>query len=173
MRLTQGDTRASKLMSEYTCVEEGLSRSFSGGGGKPSFPSTSAGHDTGCLGLVHWEDPEGWNGEGGGRRVQDGEHTACPTLTHLDRALSRQRPAPWHVPPPPWNRVGDRVSFVAASRGAQGVSGPSSSCVWNPRVFADTNLGSGLGRALLKCSTVSGSDGSLQGDSEFYTRCSY
>ena len=31
-------------------------------------------HDTGCLGLVPWDDPEGWNGEGGGRRVQDGEH---------------------------------------------------------------------------------------------------
>ena len=31
-------------------------------------------HDTGCLELVHWEDPEGWYGEGGGRRVQDGEH---------------------------------------------------------------------------------------------------
>ena len=31
-------------------------------------------HDTGCLGLVHWDDPEGWTGEGGGRRVQDGEH---------------------------------------------------------------------------------------------------
>ena len=31
-------------------------------------------HDTGCLGLVHWDGPEGWNGEGGGRRVQDGEH---------------------------------------------------------------------------------------------------
>ena len=31
-------------------------------------------HDTGCLGLVHWIDPEGWYGEGGGRRVQDGEH---------------------------------------------------------------------------------------------------
>ena len=31
-------------------------------------------HDTGCLGLVHWNDPEGWYGEGGGRRVQDGEH---------------------------------------------------------------------------------------------------
>ena len=30
-------------------------------------------HDTGCLGLVHWDDPEGGNGEGGGRRVQDGE----------------------------------------------------------------------------------------------------
>ena len=31
-------------------------------------------HDTGCLGLVHWDDPEGGCGEGGGRRVQDGEH---------------------------------------------------------------------------------------------------
>ena len=31
-------------------------------------------HDTGCLGLVHWDDPEGWDGEGGRRRVQDGEH---------------------------------------------------------------------------------------------------
>jgi len=31
-------------------------------------------HDTGCLGLVHWDDPEGWYGEGGGRRVQHGEH---------------------------------------------------------------------------------------------------
>ena len=30
--------------------------------------------DTGCLGLVHWDDPEGWYGEGGGRMVQDGEH---------------------------------------------------------------------------------------------------
>ena len=27
-----------------------------------------------CSGLVHWEDPEGWDGEGGGRRDQDGEH---------------------------------------------------------------------------------------------------
>ena len=31
-------------------------------------------HDTGCSGLVHWEDPEGWYREGGGRRVQDEEH---------------------------------------------------------------------------------------------------
>ena len=31
-------------------------------------------HDTGCLGLVQWDDTEGWYGEGGGRRVQDGEH---------------------------------------------------------------------------------------------------
>ena len=31
-------------------------------------------HDTGCLGLVHWDDPEGWYGEGGGRGVLDGEY---------------------------------------------------------------------------------------------------
>jgi len=31
-------------------------------------------HNTGCLGLVHWDDPEGWYGEGRGRRVQDREH---------------------------------------------------------------------------------------------------
>ena len=31
-------------------------------------------HDTGCLGLVHWDDPEGWYGEGGGRGIQNGEH---------------------------------------------------------------------------------------------------
>ena len=24
--------------------------------------------------FIHWDDPEGWYGEGGGRRVQDGEH---------------------------------------------------------------------------------------------------
>ena len=28
----------------------------------------------GCSGLVHWEDPEGWDREGGGRGDQDGEH---------------------------------------------------------------------------------------------------
>ena len=31
-------------------------------------------HNAGCLGLVHWDDLEGWYGEGGGRRVQNGEH---------------------------------------------------------------------------------------------------
>ena len=30
--------------------------------------------DTGYLGLVHWDDPEGWYGEGGGRGFQDGKH---------------------------------------------------------------------------------------------------
>ena len=35
--------------------------------------SPSSMPDTGCSGLVHWDDPEGWYGEGGGRGVQDRE----------------------------------------------------------------------------------------------------
>ena len=31
-------------------------------------------HDAGRLGLVHWDDPEAWYREGGGRGFQDGEH---------------------------------------------------------------------------------------------------
>ena len=31
-------------------------------------------HDTGCSGLVPWDDPEGWYGERCRRGVQDGEH---------------------------------------------------------------------------------------------------
>ena len=31
-------------------------------------------HEIMGSGLVHWDDPEGWYGEGGGREVQDGEH---------------------------------------------------------------------------------------------------
>ena len=26
----------------------------------------SSRHEAGCSGLVHWDDPEGWDGEGGG-----------------------------------------------------------------------------------------------------------
>ena len=35
--------------------------------------SPSSMHDTGCSGLVHWEDPEGWDGEevGGEFRMGD------------------------------------------------------------------------------------------------------
>ena len=34
-------------------------------------------HETGCSGLVHWEDPEGWDGEGGGRGFRMG-NTCTP-----------------------------------------------------------------------------------------------
>ena len=41
--------------------------------------SPSSMNDTGCLGLVHWDDPEGWYWEGGGMGVRDEEHiyTCC------------------------------------------------------------------------------------------------
>ena len=31
-------------------------------------------HETGCSGLVHWDDPEGWDGKGGGRGSGWGTH---------------------------------------------------------------------------------------------------
>ena len=31
-------------------------------------------HETGCSGLVHWDDPGGGDGVGGGRGLLDGEH---------------------------------------------------------------------------------------------------
>ena len=31
-------------------------------------------HEIECSGVVHWDDPEGLDGQGGGRGVQDGEH---------------------------------------------------------------------------------------------------
>ena len=30
-------------------------------------------HETRCSGLVQWDDPEGWAGEGDGREGQDGD----------------------------------------------------------------------------------------------------
>ena len=41
---------------------------------KKRISSPGSMQDTGCLGLVHWDDPEGWDGEGGWRGVQDGQH---------------------------------------------------------------------------------------------------
>ena len=34
---------------------------------KKRITSPGSMQDTGCLGLVHWDEPEGWDGEGGGR----------------------------------------------------------------------------------------------------------
>ena len=41
---------------------------------KKRISSLGSMQDTGCLGLVHWDDPEEWNGEGSGRGDQDREH---------------------------------------------------------------------------------------------------
>ena len=40
-------------------------------------------HDTGCLGLVHWDDPEGWDGKGGGRGSGWGTHVH-PRWIHVN-----------------------------------------------------------------------------------------
>ena len=40
-------------------------------------------HETGRSGPVHWDDPEGWDGEGGGRGVQDGGHIVHPWLIYV------------------------------------------------------------------------------------------
>src|SRR5574340_105295 len=39
-------------------------------------------HDVGCLGLVHWDDPEGWYGEGGGKRVQEDRKSTRLNSSH-------------------------------------------------------------------------------------------
>ena len=41
-------------------------------------------HETGYSGLVPWDDPEEWHGEGGGRGVQDGEQMyTCGRFTSM------------------------------------------------------------------------------------------
>ena len=64
MKVKEENEKAGLKLSIETCIISYMKRVASPG----------SMHDTGCLGLVHWDDPEGWYGEGGGRRVQDGEH---------------------------------------------------------------------------------------------------
>ena len=43
--------------------------------------------DTGYLGLVHWDDPEGWYGGGGGERWEGGSGWGTrvhPWQIHVD-----------------------------------------------------------------------------------------
>jgi len=44
---------------------------------KKRIASPGSMQDTGSLGLVHWDDPEGWYGEGGGRGFRMG-NTCTP-----------------------------------------------------------------------------------------------
>ena len=41
-------------------------------------------HETGCSGLVHWDDPEGWDGEGKGRGVSGWGTCVHPWLIHVN-----------------------------------------------------------------------------------------
>ena len=45
---------------------------------KKQIASLSSMQDTGCLGLVHWDDPEGWYGEGAGSGFRMG--STCTPL---------------------------------------------------------------------------------------------
>ena len=44
-------------------------------------------HETGCLGLVHWDDPEGWDGEGGGRGFRMGN--SCTPVADSCRCMAK------------------------------------------------------------------------------------
>ena len=46
--------------------------------------SPSLMHDTGCLGLVHWDNPEGWYREGGGRGRSGGGTRVYLWWIHVD-----------------------------------------------------------------------------------------
>ena len=52
---------------------------------KKRIASPGSMQDTGSLGLVHWDDPEGWYGEGGGGRGGSGWGTHIhPWRMHVD-----------------------------------------------------------------------------------------
>ena len=40
---------------------------------------------------MHWDDPEGWYGEGGGRRVQDGEHMKNKGIKNLKKKKKKRK----------------------------------------------------------------------------------
>ena len=46
---------------------------------KKRIASPGSMHDTGCLGLVHWDNAEGWYREGGGRGFRMG-NTYTPVV---------------------------------------------------------------------------------------------
>ena len=81
-------TLYARQQKRHRCIEQSLDSVGEGEGGMirengietciisymKRITSPGSMHDTGCLGLVHWDDPEGWYREEGGRGVQDGEH---------------------------------------------------------------------------------------------------
>ena len=52
-------------------------------------PTILKDHALSALKPVHWDDPEGWDGEGGGRGVQDG-NTCTSIFIHVNS---------WQKPP--------------------------------------------------------------------------
>ena len=81
-------TLYARQQKRHRCIEQSLDSVGEGEGGmiwengietciisyKKRIASPGLMQDTGCLGLVPWNDSEGWYREGGGRGVQDREH---------------------------------------------------------------------------------------------------
>ena len=44
-------------------------------------------HETGCSGLVHWDDAEGWDGEGGGGGFRMGN--TCTPMADLCQCMAK------------------------------------------------------------------------------------
>ena len=41
-------------------------------------------HETGCSKPGHWDNPEGWDGEGGGKEFPNGWIHVYPWLIHVN-----------------------------------------------------------------------------------------
>ena len=80
-------TLYARQQKSHRCIEQSFGLCGRGGGMiwengiktciisyKKRITSPGSMQDTESLGLVHWDDPEGWYQEGGGRGVHDGEH---------------------------------------------------------------------------------------------------
>ena len=81
-------TLYARQQKKHRCIEQSFGLCGRGRGGmiwengiktciisyKTRIASPGLMQDTESLGLVHWNDPEGWYREGGGRGIQDGEH---------------------------------------------------------------------------------------------------
>ena len=79
-------TLYSRQQNRHRCIEQSFGLCGKGSGGmilengikiciisyKKRIASPVPMQDTGSLGLVHWGDPEGWYGEGGGRGFRIG-----------------------------------------------------------------------------------------------------
>ena len=133
-------TRASRR------VEEGLSRSFSGGGGKPSFPSPSAG-DLRELPRVPLRGEGSCRG-GGASRDSAGSGATKEGLTRGEAGSpgflsvsDSDRRVPAELGQESQASSCLRKGTPLASRVVQRSTGPSSSCVWNPRLFPDDARG--------------------------------
>ena len=44
-------------------------------------------YETGCSRPVHWDDPEGWDGEGGGRGDHDGD--TCTPIADACQCMAK------------------------------------------------------------------------------------